>query len=141
MIFNALTACPYIILGTFGPLVTMSGNASISQSFPSLIDQHNRWKASSTDNLTTGIAGYIFLFLTVFGVLILRVRQPSLKRPYRVIIWAPIFFSLLSAFIIVRGLIFAPIQGSLLVVLMIVGGIVHFYKRMGYTKTLPNETS
>ncbi|MCJ1462864.1 hypothetical protein MMC07_001467 [Pseudocyphellaria aurata] len=50
MTFNALTACPYIIFGTFGPLVTMSG-----------------------------IAGYVFLFLTVCGVLILRVRQPLLK--------------------------------------------------------------
>lgn len=83
-----------------------------------------------TDHPNKGIAGYVFLFLTVLGVLILRVRQPSLKRPYKPLIWAPIFFCLFSAFIIVRGLIFAPLQGSLLVVLMVVGGIFHFYKRM-----------
>lgn len=130
--FNALIACPYIILGTFGPLVTMSGNAySISPFFPSMINWHQHCKPRFTNCPTKGIAGYVFLFLSVLGVLILRVRQPSLKRPYKTLIWAPIFFSLFSAFIIVRGLIFSPVQGSLLAVLMAFGGIMQFYKRMG----------
>lgn len=133
MVFNALVSCPYIILGTFGPLVTMSGNACSSPSFLSMINKLNKqehWKPILTNYPTKVIAGYFFLFFTVFGVLILRVRQPSLKRPYKPFIWAPIFFSLFSAFIIVRGLILVPLQGSLLVLLMIFGGLVHFYKRM-----------
>ncbi|KAG0648209.1 b(0+)-type amino acid transporter 1 [Hyphodiscus hymeniophilus] len=63
MVLNAsLTAC-YVFVGEFGTLVTFYG-----------------------------VAGYTFYFLTVLGLIVLRVREPNLERPYKTWLTTPIIF-------------------------------------------------
>lgn len=75
-----------------------------------------------------GLAEYAFYFLTVFGGLLLRLREPSLLRPYRPIVLFPIVFCVASLFLVLRGLLFAPVQGAVLGALVMLGACWHFYK-------------
>ncbi|TDZ23675.1 b(0,+)-type amino acid transporter 1 [Colletotrichum orbiculare MAFF 240422] len=68
-----------------------------------------------------GLGEYTFFFLTVLGAVILRVREPSLKRPYKPFVGIPVVFALVSGFVVVRGAIFAPVQALILIVLWLVG--------------------
>ncbi|KFY62421.1 hypothetical protein V496_04618 [Pseudogymnoascus sp. VKM F-4515 (FW-2607)] len=63
LLFNALVAVVYIIIGDFSTLLTFYG-----------------------------VAGYTFYFLTVLGLIVLRVREPHLERPYKTWISTPIIF-------------------------------------------------
>ncbi|KFY76765.1 hypothetical protein V499_03678 [Pseudogymnoascus sp. VKM F-103] len=63
LVFNALIAVVYIIIGDFSTLLTFYG-----------------------------VAGYTFYFLTVLGLIVLRVREPHLERPYKTWISTPIIF-------------------------------------------------
>ncbi|KAL9633780.1 MAG: hypothetical protein Q9164_004491, partial [Protoblastenia rupestris] len=71
MLANALLTTAYIIIGEFGTLITFSG-----------------------------VAAYAFYFLTVLGLIILRVREPYLERPYRTWITTPIIFCCVSLFLL-----------------------------------------
>lgn len=83
-----------------------------------------------------GVAGYIFYFLTVLGLIVLRIREPHLERPYRTWISTPIIFCCVSLFLLSRAVIAEPLQ-TLIVVAFIVAGIpVYFwriYRRDGRT--------
>nr|XP_036586887.1 amino acid transporter [Colletotrichum truncatum]KAF6797444.1 amino acid transporter [Colletotrichum truncatum] len=72
-----------------------------------------------------GLGEFTFFFLTVLGAVILRVREPELRRPYKPFVLIPVVFALVSGFVVVRGAIFAPAQTVILVVLWLVG--VGFY--------------
>ncbi|KAI9846651.1 MAG: hypothetical protein M1838_001207 [Thelocarpon superellum] len=63
MVFNAVLTAAYVMVGEFGTLVTFYG-----------------------------VAGYTFYFITVLGLIVLRVREPMLERPYRTWISTPIIF-------------------------------------------------
>ncbi|KAL8782708.1 MAG: hypothetical protein Q9195_009592, partial [Heterodermia aff. obscurata] len=63
MVFNAVLTAAYVVVGEFGTLVTFYG-----------------------------VAGYTFYFLTVLGLIVLRVREPGLERPYKTWISTPIIF-------------------------------------------------
>jgi amino acid transporter len=75
-----------------------------------------------------GLGEYTFFFLTVLGDIILRWREPNLRRPFKPIILVPIVFALISGFVVVRGAIFAPVQSTILVGLWIIG-IVYYLAR------------
>ncbi|KAL8823261.1 MAG: hypothetical protein Q9191_006016, partial [Dirinaria sp. TL-2023a] len=81
MVFNAVLTCAYIVVGEFGTLITFYG-----------------------------VAGYTFYFLTVLGLIVLRVREPFLERPYRTWISTPIIFCCVSLFLISRGVFAQPVQ-------------------------------
>lgn len=116
MVFICLLACPYTLLGTFGPLVSMTGTANpYLSTFSSILIP------------PLGIASYSFLFLTVFGLLILRVTQPHLNRPYKVWLIVPVIFCLCSAFLVLRGVLNSPFQGAFMALLTGLGGCVHFW--------------
>lgn len=118
MVFIYLLACPFILLGTFGPLVAMTGT---------LILDYQPFQAYCT-HPAVGIAGYSFFFLTVFGLLIIRVTQPHLNRPYKPWLIAPVIFCFCSTFLVLRGILNSPIQGAFLALLMALGGCVHYWK-------------
>ncbi|KAK2035885.1 hypothetical protein LZ31DRAFT_298778, partial [Colletotrichum somersetense] len=67
-----------------------------------------------------GLGEYTF-FLTVLGAVVLRVREPKLRRPYKPLVLIPVVFALVSGFVVVRGAIFAPVQALILIVLWLVG--------------------
>ncbi|KAL4899249.1 hypothetical protein BDW74DRAFT_171622 [Aspergillus multicolor] len=105
MALNSILTLLYIIVGEFSTLVTFYG-----------------------------VAGYTFYFLTVLGLIVLRVREPHLERPYKTWISTPIIFCCVSLFLLSRAVISEPLQ-TLIVVAFIVAGIPVFiyriYKRDG----------
>lgn len=75
-----------------------------------------------------GVAGYTFYFTTVLGLIVLRIREPNLERPYRTWITTPIIFCCVSLFLVSRAVIAQPVQ-TLIVVGFIISGIpVYFWR-------------
>ncbi|KAL8932449.1 MAG: hypothetical protein Q9216_006834, partial [Gyalolechia sp. 2 TL-2023] len=79
MTFNALLTAAYVLVGEFSTLVTFYG-----------------------------VAGYSFYFLTVLGLIVLRVREPHMERPYRTWISTPIIFCCVSLFLLSRAVFAKP---------------------------------
>ncbi|KAJ5902462.1 hypothetical protein N7495_002990 [Penicillium taxi] len=100
MAFNAALTAIYIAMGEFKTLVTFYG-----------------------------VAGYTFYFLTVLGLIVLRIREPHLERPYRTWITTPIIFCCVSLFLLSRAVISDPLQ-TLIVVAFIMTGIPVYYWRI-----------
>ncbi|KAK4148200.1 amino acid permease-domain-containing protein [Dichotomopilus funicola] len=100
LLLNAALTTGYIVVGEFGTLVTFYG-----------------------------VAGYTFYFLTVLGLIVLRVREPNLERPYRTWITTPIIFCCVSLFLLSRAVFAQPLQ-TLIVVGFVVAGVPVFYWRV-----------
>jgi amino acid transporter len=100
MLLNMLLTMIYVILGEFGTLITFYG-----------------------------VAGYTFYFLTVLGLIVLRIREPRLERPYRTYITTPIIFCCVSLFLVSRAVVNQPVQ-TLIVVAFVVSGIPVYYWRV-----------
>lgn len=99
MVFNALLTGAYVVVGEFGTLVTFYG-----------------------------VAGYTFYFLTVLGLIVLRVREPYLERPYKTWISTPIIFCCVSLFLLSRA-VFAKPKQTLIVVAFVAAGVpVYFWR-------------
>lgn len=79
-------------------------------------------------NPIVGIATLSFLFLTVFGLLVIRITQPHLNRPYKPWLIAPVVFCICTASIVLRGVIGSPVQGAILAILLGLGASVHYWK-------------
>lgn len=110
LVLNALLMIAYVVVGEFGTLVTFYG-----------------------------VAGYTFYFLTVLGLIILRVKEPHLERPYKTWITTPIIFCCVSLFLLSRTLFAQPIQ-TLIVVAFVVAGIpVYFWRIKGRDKPAKRE--
>lgn len=75
-----------------------------------------------------GVAGYSFYFLTVLGLIVLRVREPHLERPYKTWISTPIIFCCVSLFLLSRAVIAEPLQALIVVGFIIVGIPVYFWR-------------
>lgn len=75
-----------------------------------------------------GVAGYIFYFLTVLGLIVLRVREPDLERPYRTWITTPIIFCCVSLFLLSRAVIAEPLQALIVVGFIVVGVPAYFWR-------------
>lgn len=97
MLLNAALTAVYIVVGSFDTLVTFYG-----------------------------VAGYAFYFQTVLGLIILRVREPDLERPYKTWITTPIIFCCVSLFLLSRAVFAEPLQTLLVVAFMVVGLVVWF---------------
>ena len=100
IILSTVLSALYILLGNFRALLTFNG-----------------------------IGEYTFFFLTVVGALVLRYREPELRRPYKPLWMVPATFALVSGFVVVRGAIFAPAQAGILVGLWVVGGLFYWGRR------------
>ncbi|KAG9232112.1 amino acid transporter-like protein [Amylocarpus encephaloides] len=100
MVLNASLTTLYILVGEFGTLVTFYG-----------------------------VAGYTFYFMTVLGLIVLRVREPNLERPYRTWITTPIIFCCVNLFLLSRAVLAEPIK-TLIVVTFIVAGVPVYYLRL-----------
>ncbi|KAL4989034.1 amidase signature domain-containing protein [Aspergillus falconensis] len=100
MALNGILTLLYVVVGEFSTLVTFYG-----------------------------VAGYTFYFLTVLGLIVLRVREPHLERPYKTWISTPIIFCCVSLFLLSRAVISEPLQ-TLIVVAFIVAGVPVYYWRI-----------
>jgi solute carrier family 7 (L-type amino acid transporter), member 9/15 len=97
IILSTIISIFYILLGNFRALLTFNGLGEFS-----------------------------FFFLTVVGAIILRFREPELKRPYKPFILIPVVFAVLSGFVVIRGAIFALVPAAVLVALWILGGVLYY---------------
>lgn len=102
MLANALLTSIYILVGEFGTLVTFYG-----------------------------VAGYTFYFLTVLGLIVLRVREPYLERPYRTWITTPVIFCCVSLFLLTRAVVAEPGQTGVVVAFVAVGCPVYWWRVRG----------
>ncbi|KAL3422621.1 amino acid transporter [Phlyctema vagabunda] len=100
MVLNALLTTFYVVIGEFGTLLTFYG-----------------------------VAGYSFYFLTVLGLIVLRVKEPNLERPYKTWITTPIIFCCVSIFLLSRAAFAQPLQ-TLIVFAFVVAGVPLFYWRI-----------
>ncbi|KAI9669834.1 MAG: hypothetical protein M1817_004575 [Caeruleum heppii] len=80
-----------------------------------------------------GVAGYTFYFLTVLALLILRVREPLLPRPYRTWIVTPVTFCCVSLFLLTRAVVAEPGKTAGVVGYVLIGAPVWwvFVRRRG----------
>jgi L-type amino acid transporter 9 len=78
-----------------------------------------------------GLGEYSFFFLTTAGALVLRWKEPGLKRPYKPWVVVPGIFVVVSGFVVVRGAIFAPVQAGILVGVWVLGVGLWFIRRRG----------
>ncbi|KAI9778360.1 MAG: hypothetical protein M1839_008147 [Geoglossum umbratile] len=78
-----------------------------------------------------GVAGYTFYFLTVLGLIVLRVREPHLERPYRTWISTPIIFCCVSLFLVSRGIFADPLRTVVVAVFVLAGIPVFFWRLRG----------
>ncbi|KNB05623.1 amino acid transporter [Fusarium oxysporum f. sp. lycopersici 4287] len=102
LILNAVLTVGYVIVGEFSTLVTFYG-----------------------------VAGYTFYFLTVLGLIILRVREPGLVRPYKTWITTPIIFCCVSLFLLSRAVFAQPFQTIAVVFFVVAGVPVYFWRIRG----------
>ena len=70
------------------------------------------------------MALWIFYVSTAIALIILRFREPELRRPYRLPLVIPIVFSCVGIAIIIRSAIFAPISAATIVGLLVLGSLV-----------------
>ncbi|EEH16855.2 hypothetical protein PABG_06942 [Paracoccidioides brasiliensis Pb03] len=98
LLFNSALIILYIIVGEFGTLVTFYG-----------------------------VAGYTFYFLTVLGLIVLRIREPYLERPYKTWITTPIIFCCVSLFLLSRAVFAEPLKTLLVLGFNAVGVPVYFW--------------
>lgn len=82
--------------------------------------------------LTTfyGVASYLFYFAPVVGLIVLRVKEPELERPYKCWIITPIIFCCVSLFLLSRAIFAKPFQ-ALIVFAFIAVGFPLFWWRVG----------
>jgi amino acid transporter len=82
--------------------------------------------------LTTfyGVASYLFYFAAVVGLIVLRVKEPDLERPYKCWIITPIIFCCVSLFLVSRAVFAKPLQ-ALIVFGFLAIGIPLYWFRLG----------
>ncbi|KAK5737952.1 hypothetical protein LTR17_006392 [Elasticomyces elasticus] len=82
--------------------------------------------------LTTfyGVASYLFYFAAVVGLIVLRVREPELERPYKCWIGTPVVFCCVSLFLVSRAVFAKPLQ-ALIVLGFIAVGVPLWWWRVG----------
>ncbi|KAK1760965.1 putative amino acid transporter protein [Echria macrotheca] len=112
LILNASLTAAYVLVGEFGQLLTFYG-----------------------------VAGYTFYFLTVLGLIVLRVREPNLERPYRTWITTPIIFCCVSLFLLSRAVFAQPLQTLIVVGFVVAGVPVYYWRIRGRDQVAKREVS
>ncbi|KAF9454520.1 amino acid transporter [Macrolepiota fuliginosa MF-IS2] len=72
------------------------------------------------------VASWAFYFLTVFGLVILRIKEPLLERPYRTWITTPLIFCAVALFLLCMPVIAAPLE-AMAVCGFVLAGIPVYY--------------
>ncbi|KAF4983175.1 hypothetical protein FZEAL_1332 [Fusarium zealandicum] len=107
LVLNAVLTMCYVVVGEFNTLVTFYG-----------------------------VAGYTFYFLTVLGLIVLRVREPQLERPYKTWITTPIIFCCVSLFLLSRAVFAQPFQTIAVISFVVAGVPIYFWRIRGRDETV-----
>jgi len=136
----------FAVVGRFGTTSSSNGDTSGSPKSSESDAPHNalllstilsalyilfgNFRALLTFN---GLGEYSFFFLTVLGAIVLRFREPDLRRPYKPFVLIPVVFAVVSGFVVVRGAIFAPVQAAVLVAVWVIG-VGFYWTRRAWTR-------
>ncbi|KAF7864516.1 hypothetical protein EAF04_006648 [Stromatinia cepivora] len=112
MVLNALLTAVYVAVGEFGTLITFYG-----------------------------VAGYTFYFFTVLGLIVLRVREPNLERPYKTWITTPIIFCCVSLFLLSRAVFAEPLQTVIVIAFVLAGVPIYYWRIRGRDRVTKRERS
>ncbi|OBZ75150.1 b(0,+)-type amino acid transporter 1 [Grifola frondosa] len=72
------------------------------------------------------VASWAFYFLTVLGVVILRIKEPMLERPYKTWITTPLIFCAVCLFLLCMPIIAAPLEAIAVLGFVLVGIPVYY---------------
>ncbi|KAI0818760.1 amino acid permease-domain-containing protein [Irpex lacteus] len=72
------------------------------------------------------VATWAFYFLTVLGLVILRVKEPLLERPYKTWITTPLIFCAVCLFLLFMPIIAAPLEAMAVLGFVLVGIPVYY---------------
>lgn len=73
-----------------------------------------------------GVCAWFFYFVTVLGLLYLRIKEPNLQRPYQTWISTPILFSAVALFLLFMPIFSAPFE-ALAAFAFIFAGVPMYY--------------
>lgn len=110
LVLNGVLTGMYVLVGEFGELITFYG-----------------------------VAGYTFYFLTVLGLIILRVKEPNLERPYKTWITTPVIFCCVSLFLLSRAVFAQPFKTLIVIAFVLVGIPVYFWRIHGRDQVTKRE--
>ncbi|EFX04038.1 amino acid permease [Grosmannia clavigera kw1407] len=112
LVLNCVLTSIYVMVGEFGTLLTFYG-----------------------------VAGYTFYFLTVLSLIILRVKEPDLERPYKAWISTPIIFCCVSLFLLSRAVFAQPLQTVIVIAFTVAGIPVYFWRFRKQSHGIKRELS
>lgn len=75
------------------------------------------------------VAGWGFYFLTVVGLLVLRIKEPNLDRPYKTWIITPVTFSAVALFLLFMPIAAAPLEAMAALGFILVGIPIFYVTR------------
>ncbi|KAG8990512.1 hypothetical protein FRB90_001735 [Tulasnella sp. 427] len=75
------------------------------------------------------VAGWGFYFLTVVGLLVLRIKEPNLDRPYKTWLITPLTFSAVALFLLFMPVAAAPLEAMAAVGFILVGIPIFYLTR------------
>ncbi|KZT67743.1 amino acid transporter [Daedalea quercina L-15889] len=77
------------------------------------------------------VASWAFYFLTVLGLVVLRVKEPMLERPYKTWITTPLIFCAVCLFLLCMPIIAAPLEAIAVLGFVLVGIPVYYITQPG----------
>ncbi|KAL4253190.1 Cellular Amino Acid Transporter [Abortiporus biennis] len=77
------------------------------------------------------VASWAFYFLTVLGLVILRIKEPLLERPYKTWIVTPLVFCAVCIFLLCMPIIAAPLEAIAVLGFVLVGIPVYYLTQKG----------
>lgn len=86
-----------------------------------------------------GVCSYTWYFLTVLGLLILRVKEPNLERPYRTFLTTPLLFATTALFLLLMPIASAPLEAGAAFAFMALGLPVYFVTQREGREVLRNS--
>ncbi|KAI0054111.1 L-methionine transporter [Auriscalpium vulgare] len=88
------------------------------------------------------VASWAFYFLTVLGLVILRIKEPGLERPYKTWIITPLTFCAVALFLLCMPIIAAPLEALAVLAGFVLTGIPMYYiTQRGREIRLPRQLS
>lgn len=72
------------------------------------------------------VASWAFYFLTVLGLVVLRVKEPELPRPYKTWLITPLTFCAVALFLLLMPVIAAPLE-AMAVLGFVLAGVPLYY--------------
>ncbi|KII88471.1 hypothetical protein PLICRDRAFT_111101 [Plicaturopsis crispa FD-325 SS-3] len=83
------------------------------------------------------VASWAFYFLTVLGLIILRIKEPLLERPYKTWIITPLTFCGVALFLLCMPIIAAPLEAIAVLGFVLAGIPVYYFTNRNESTELP----